>query len=211
LKNIYDPLSGLYAISDDLLTPRRSILAQTEAVLRGGARLFQLRDKRSSDEELAPIARSLRELCDDYGAKLIINDRLELAKNAHGVHIGQADETLEKALQTLGKAAIIGVSCYGDLNRAVAAQKRGASYVSFGACFRSVTKPNAAIVDGNIFERAKKTLQIPICAIGGITTKNAPELLRRGVDMLAVVSDLWRRDDWQKTAETFAASLAMKS
>jgi thiamine-phosphate pyrophosphorylase len=205
LKNINAPLSGLYAISDDILTPRKSVLTQAEAVLRGGAKLFQLREKFSSDKELAPLVESLRRLCDFYGAKLIINDRINLAKNADGVHIGASDRALCEARSALGDDAIIGVSCYGDLNRAIAAQNGGASYVSFGACFKSATKPNAPIIDRAVFGEAKKILRLPVCAIGGINAQNAASLIGQGVDMIAVVSDLWRSNNPQKQAEAFIA------
>ena len=188
-----------------MLTPRESVLAQAEAALKGGAKLFQLRDKRHSDEELTPLAGALRRLCERYEAKLIINDRLELAKIADGVHIGASDRALWATRAALGGEAIIGVSCYGDLNRAKTAQNGGANYVSFGACFSSATKPNAAVIDRAIFGEAKKLLRIPVCAIGGVTTENAAQLIALGADMLAVVSDLWRAGDPQKKAEAFAA------
>jgi thiamine-phosphate pyrophosphorylase len=195
----------LYAIGDERLTPLDSILEKAEAVLRGGARLFQLRDKSSSDAILQPVVRSLRDLCASYGAALIINDRVELAKEANGVHIGSSDAKLSAAREILGAKAIIGVSCYGDLTAAIAAEKAGASYVSFGACFKSRAKPNAPVIDLAVLDEAKKTLKIPICAIGGITIKNAPELLSRGANMIAVISDLWLSDDATQKAKAFAS------
>jgi thiamine-phosphate pyrophosphorylase len=205
LKNILSPLSGLYAISDEILTPIDSILEKALKVLQGGARLFQLRDKSASDEEALSIVRKLRELCDRYGAKLIIDDRVELAKEANGVHIGALDRPISEARSILGSEAIIGVSCYGDLNRAIEAEKLGASYVSFGACFNSATKPNAKVIDHGVFGEAKSRLKIPICAIGGITTQNAPALLGRGADMIAIVSDLWKDGDPKQKAKDFAS------
>lgn len=198
-------LRGLYAISDEVLTPDALLIQKAEAVLRGGAKLFQLRHKSAGDAALLPIARELKKLCDRYGALLIINDRAELAKKsgAHGLHIGREDGALEAAREYLGAKTLIGVSCYGDLNRAETMQKAGADYVAFGSFFASPTKPAAAVVEAGVLNEAKKRLHIPLCAIGGITIDTAPVLIAAGADMTAVISDLWRAPDITQQAKCY--------
>ena len=161
----------LYILTDDILTPRESIMAQTKEVLDAGVRTLQLRDKTHSDADLLPLVKAMVALCNVYDARLIINDRVSLAlnANAHGVHIGLEDGSLEEA-RALLPDALIGVSCYGDLERAKRAQEAGASYVAFGSFFSSPTKPHSKTVPLDIITQAKATLSIPVCVIGGINT-----------------------------------------
>jgi len=186
-------VNKLYVLTDDILTPRESIMAQTKEVLDAGVRTIQLRDKTHSDTDLLPLAKAMVALCDVYGAKLIINDRVNLAlnANAHGVHIGLEDGSLEEARALLPEA-IIGVSCYGDLERAKKAQEGGASYVAFGSFFPSPTKPHTKTVPLDIIGQAKATLSIPVCVIGGINASNIH--LVKDADMISVVSAAYGPD-----------------
>lgn len=187
-------LKGLYAITDQVLTPYSNgkIFELVELALRNGAKILQLRDKTTPTETLLPISQELKLLCHDYDALFIINDRLDLAKEvkADGVHIGKEDISLEVAKAEFTKG-IIGVSCYGDLSRAQRAEALGADYVAFGSFYPSPTKPQSEVISKDILRKAKEILKIPICAIGGITLERAEELITLGADMLAVVSDLW--------------------
>jgi thiamine-phosphate pyrophosphorylase len=121
-----------------------------------------------------------------------MNDRLALAQqlNADGLHIGQHDLDFNIARAEFPNK-IIGVSCYGSIEHALTYQEQGADYVAFGAFFNSPTKPFAPVISPTLIHRAKQRLSVPVCAIGGITLENAPQLLQQGVDMLAVISDLW--------------------
>ncbi len=190
-------LRGLYAITDERLTPYSSIISYVKKALQGGAKIIQLRDKSKSDDELLFVAQAIKELCDSFGAFFIVNDRVDLAisSGADGVHIGKDDESITAARLLLGPEKIIGVSCYNDLERALFMEDAGADYVAFGSFFPSPTKPDAVRATVELLEKAKKELSIPICAIGGITLKNAFSLIRAGADMVAVISDLWRPED----------------
>lgn len=188
-------LRGLYAITDERLTPAATLLHQVTQAIAGGVAILQLRDKQRSDAELLPIAVALSELCRQQHVLFIINDRIELALqvNADGVHLGRDDRDVQEARALLGNK-IIGVSCYGDIARALHFQQQGADYVAFGACFASPTKPHAPVIAPDLLTQAKQQLSIPCCAIGGITLENAPLLLAQGVDMLAIITDLWQKD-----------------
>ncbi|ARU48296.1 Thiamine-phosphate synthase [Sulfurospirillum diekertiae] len=134
-----EQLKGLYVLTDATLTPTESMLEQVERVLKSGVKVIQYRDKYASDEEAEKQCIRLQALCDVYEAIFIIDDRLEIAYriNADGLHVGEDDVSYEEARARLGEDKIIGVSCYGDLERAKKYANLGADYVAFGAFFPS--------------------------------------------------------------------------
>ena len=200
-------LKGLYVITDEKLTPYENgeIFKKVEEALQGGAKIVQLRDKTNSNEFLLPYAIKLKELSHKYSAIFIVNDRVDLAKlcDADGVHIGKDDSSITLARKILGKNKIIGVSCYGDIEKAKLMEKLSADYVSFGSFYSSPTKPEAKVIDKETLIEAKKILKIPICAIGGITAEKAEELIKLGADMVAVISDIWNAKDIKKRAKEY--------
>jgi len=200
-------LKGLYVITDERLTPYENgkIFTMVELALKGGARIVQLRDKHSSEDVILEVGKRLKELCNAYGATFILNDRLELCEvlGADGVHLGKDDFDFKKARGLL-KNKVLGVSCYGDIERAVEAEKIGADYVAFGSFFPSPTKPEAKVIPISVIPEAKKRLKIPVCAIGGITLERAKKLINLGVDMIAVISDIWKAEDIEARARAYS-------
>lgn len=187
-------LRGLYAVtSESICASQADLLAAVEEALQGGARLIQYRDKRNDHRTRARNAHSLLGLCHEHGALLIINDDADLAlsSGADGVHIGAADAPLTPTRKQLGPKAIIGVSCSNSLERALMAEAGGASYVAFGRFFTSNTKPNAPPAPLELLAHAKRRLRIPICAIGGITTDNATQVIAAGADLVAAVEGVF--------------------
>ncbi len=195
-------LQGLYAITDEILTPYEQIDGFINAAISGGAKIVQLRDKKLSDEELYPVANKIKKICKKHKILFVLDDRVVLAKavGADGVHIGGDDTPVDLARKILGNKKIIGVSCYGDIERAKEVVKKGADYVAFGSFFASKTKPHSKIVPKSILGEAKK-LGVPVCAIGGIEPSNAKELVDAGADMIAVVNALWSKDVKQNAKE----------
>ena len=193
-------LEGLYAITDSKLTPYGDIERYVSEAIRGGVRILQLRDKEASDEELYGVAVKLKRLCEANDVTFIIDDRVLLAKavDADGIHIGIEDIEVYRAREIIGDGKIIGVSCYGDLERAKNVIKDGADYVAFGSFFPSPTKPHAKVVDKSVLTEAK-SLGVPVCAIGGITVDNGGELVLAGADMLSVISALWGGDIYENS------------
>ncbi len=189
-------LRGLYAITAECADGNR-LFAQIEAVLKGGCRIVQYRDKRSAMPERLARARALRRLTQHFNARLIINDDLALADliDADGLHLGKDDGNLAAARAILGRHKIIGASCYADFPAAQNAQAAGADYVAFGAAYPSPTKPGAPLATVDLFLRAKNELTANNCAIGGITLENAPTLIGAGADLLAVITDLFSAAD----------------
>lgn len=185
------PRRGLYAITQTEGKTIAQVLAEVEAALQGGAVVVQYRDKQPLDA--AQLARELLAVCHAYHVPLLINDSVELAAEigADGVHLGRDDGDIAAARTALGSRAIIGVSCYNDLDRAIRAESADADYVAFGRFFPSGSKPLAAPADTATLSLAKQTLRLPIVAIGGILPDNAGQLLAAGADLLAVIGGLF--------------------
>ncbi len=184
-------LRGLYAITDSQLLTGK-FLSYVEAALDGGVTLLQYRDKSSDEARRLREAEALRNLCERYKTQLIINDDAELAARLNvGVHLGQTDGPLSPTRALLGSKAIIGSTCHGQIALAEQAAKEGASYVAFGRFFNSTTKPGAPSCSLDLLDEAKRTLHLPVCAIGGITLDNAAPLVEHGVDLLAVIHGLF--------------------
>jgi thiamine-phosphate pyrophosphorylase len=186
------PLRGLYAITDSQLLADGRLLPYVEAALRGGARLLQYRDKSGDAARRLREAEALAELCLRHGARLIINDDLELATRLGvGLHLGQEDGSLSAARALLGREAIIGATCHARLELAEQARRDGASYLAFGRFFNSQTKPGAPAATPELLDEARTRFRLPLVAIGGVTLDNAPGLIARGASLVAVIHALF--------------------
>jgi thiamine-phosphate pyrophosphorylase len=205
--NLAAKLQGLYAITDHRLCPPNSIFQKVEDALRGGAKIIQYRDKSHDLERRLAQARGLMKLCTAYDALLIINDDVSLAKHscAHGVHLGKDDHGLASARDDLGKDAIIGISCYNRLEPALQASSDGADYVAFGRFFPSLSKPDALKASPDLLTDAKRTLRIPLVAIGGITPENGAPLIKAGADMLAVIHGVFDQPNIEVASRRLSA------
>ena len=198
-------MQQLYAISDETLTPYSTIHSQLQTALRAGVSIFQLRDKTHTDSEIASLSSELAALCHQHNARFVLNDRYELALRLNvGVHLGK-DEIHKLDPSESATLPYLGISCYDSLENAKRAKALGADYVAFGSCFDSPTKPAAVRAPLALFEQALP-LGIPLCAIGGITPKNAKFL--KNADILAVITALWRGDIAQNVAQFLEAMRA---
>jgi thiamine-phosphate pyrophosphorylase len=204
-------ISGLYAITPDL-ADTAVLLAKTQAALAGGARLLQYRNKTADENLCREQAAALRELCRRYGAMLIINDHVELAReiDADGVHVGVDDAGVAAARTRLGHNKIIGATCYNDLQRALAAAAQGADYVAFGSFFASAVKPGAVRARLALLQQARRQVTVPVVAIGGITLDNATGLIDAGANAVAVISALFAVPDVEVAARKFCQLLRVK-
>lgn len=198
-------MQGLYVITDG--STGDTLLSKVEQALRGGAAIVQYRDKTTDQARRKQEATALRSLCHDHHTLFIINDDVALAKavQADGVHVGRDDSALTAAREALGTAAIIGVSCYNQLELALSAAEKGADYIAFGSFFPSPTKPNAPRATLELLHQARQQLTLPICTIGGITLDNAPDLLANGADMLAVITDVFNSPAIEQQASRYQA------
>ncbi|MEA3410841.1 MAG: thiamine phosphate synthase [Pseudomonadota bacterium] len=199
-------LRGLYIITDPVLTPPDVLLDGVARAIDGGARLVQYRNKAARDGRVLPLVRELAALCRSHSVPLIVNDDVELARDAQadGVHLGRDDTGITEARRVLGTDAIIGVSCYDRLDLALRANASGASYVAFGRFFPSRTKPDTVHAEPDLLTRARHRIDLPICAIGGIDADNAGTLVEAGADMVAIVGGVFA----QPNVKTAAARIA---
>ena len=187
-------LKGLYAITDNHLTPSVQLLSKVEQALRGGVTILQYRDKTDDHDRRHKEALALQALCKKYQCTFIINDDVSLCKNvnADGVHLGLTDSEITYAREQLGPSAIIGATCHGSIELAQQAVLAGADYVAFGRFFTSNSKPGAPAADLNSLREGLSQLTVPSVAIGGITLNKADELLDAGFSMLAVIEDIFK-------------------
>lgn len=197
-------INGLYAITPDS-DDSEDLLRRVEACLLGGARVVQYRNK-TVDAPHLEMASAIAASCQRHGAVFIVNDDVELALQveADGVHLGRDDGDIAPARQRLGAGRIIGVSCYGSLQRALDGQAAGADYVAFGSMFPSSTKPQAPHAPLSLLTEARQTLRVPIVAIGGITLQNAPQAVAAGADAVAVISAVFEAHDIARASQEFS-------
>lgn len=196
---------GLYAVTPDIGLDGEQWLRRIDQALDGGIVLLQVRDKTAEPGFREHYAGRAVELCQAAGVPCLINDDPVLARRlgAQGVHVGQEDVGVREAAQRLGADAIIGASCYNSVVLGQQAAYAGASYLAFGAFFPSPTKPDARVASRRLIAPAK-VFGLPVVAIGGITLDTAPELVEAGIDLLAVITDLFGAEDIRGRARAYA-------
>lgn len=189
------PSRGIYLLTPDEPDTRR-LVARVEPLLAEGVAMLQLRNKGADPRLRREQALALLPLCQAHRLPLLINDdwRLALEIGAAGAHLGELDGELAEARAALGPGAILGASCYGDLDRAERARAGGASYLAFGACFDSGTKPLARPAPLSLLGDAAR-LGLPTVAIGGITPDNAGQVVASGADFIAVIGAVFGAPD----------------
>jgi thiamine-phosphate pyrophosphorylase len=188
-------LSRLHAIVDVLVAGNAgwNPADLAKAFLDGGARLLQLRAKELPSGAFLDLSDTLVALAHEYDARVIVNDRLDVARlsGAAGVHVGQEDLPPASARAQLGPAAIIGFSTHTNA-QVEGALKEPMSYVAVGPVFGTATKDTGYSAVGVDFvsEAARLVGSIPIVAIGGVRLDNARAAIDAGASSVAVISDL---------------------
>lgn len=186
-------MRGLYLITND--DPIELLLAKLEgAMATYEVAVLQYRRKKVAKEDQAYEIEYMKQMCEQYKVPFVINDDLETAvKYGVGVHLGQDDGSIQEAVERLPKNVLIGRSCNNSLELAEQAIADGANYVAFGAIYATDTKPEAGNIGLEILKQAKSKLNVPICAIGGLTVENSKEVIEAGADLCAVISDVLGR------------------
>ena len=181
---------NLYLITDRHQTGGRPLQEVVRLALEGGVRAVQLREKDLSGAELYRLAVELRRLTSDFGARLIINDRpdLALAVDADGVHIGISSMPVAATRRVLGKNKIIAYSAHA-IDEALRAQADGADFVTFGPVYPTPSKAALGEPCGvKKLADAAAALKIPVVALGGISQENITETLSANIRGIAVIS-----------------------
>ncbi|EHJ49635.1 Thiamine-phosphate pyrophosphorylase [Solidesulfovibrio carbinoliphilus subsp. oakridgensis] len=181
---------GLYLVTDRPALLGRDLLDVVGQAVAGGAGLVQLREKTASTREFVELARAVAGILRPRGVPLLINDRVDvaLAAGADGVHVGQDDMRPADVRAILGPDALIGLSVTGEAE-ARAARGEPVDYLGAGPVFATATKPDAGAAQGLAGLAAMIALaEVPVVAIGAITSANAASVLDQGAAGLAVVS-----------------------
>lgn len=180
----------LYLVLDTSVQAPDELLETAKEAVRFGVDVVQLRDKSGSSRAYFELTGRLREALSGQ-VPVIVNDRLDiaLAAGADGVHLGQDDLPLPNARRIAGPTFWIGQSCQ-ELDHVRAAQAAGADYIGFGSVFATRTKPERSPMDLSLLRRAAEMAEIPLFAIGGITTDNVDEVLKSGISRVAVTRSI---------------------
>lgn len=194
-------LLRLYAVTDRSWLGGRTLKEDVEKALRGGVTLLQLREKEMEFDDFLKSAVEIKEICKKYSVPLIINDNIDVAKavGADGIHIGQDDMPVREARRILGSDKIIGATAK-TLEQALSAEKDGADYLGSGAIFGTETKSDAKKLDMETLKNITSSVNIPVAAIGGITSENILLLKDAGVAGAAVVSGIFAKKNIEKAA-----------
>ncbi len=191
-------------------SPSENFLSIVEASLKGGLTLVQYREKNVDDIIKLEIAKKLCQLCHDYNALFIMNDRVDLALavSADGVHLGQQDIPIALARQVLGPNRIIGRSTTNpqEMTKAIA---EGADYIGVGPVYATPTKPGKPPAGLDYVDYAQKNSPIPWFAIGGIDLENVHEVINAGAKQVAVVRAIMKADNPTTTTQELLKKLAV--
>lgn len=204
-------MQGLYLVTPDW-DDTEALLRRTEQALATGIAMLQYRHKTASPQQRKEQAQALLQLCRRYATPFIINDHIELCceLDADGVHVGGTDASVPQARARLDQHKIVGASCYGELQRALDAQRDGASYVAFGGFYPSRVKRYDFVTPPDILDRAGVMLRVPCVVIGGMAPENARPLVQRGAHLVAAISSVYGAEDTPQAVTAFRDLFGMR-
>jgi thiamine-phosphate pyrophosphorylase len=203
----------LYLITDRRLAGARGLIATCEAALQGaprGAVAIQLREKDLEARELFELACQMRQLCDRYGASLLVNDRIDvaIAARADGVHLASKSIGAADARNLLGSAALIGVSTHSPAD-VINAAEQGADFVVFGPVFAPLSKSGHGTPQGRDgLTAACRAASIPVFALGGITPERVAAMADCGAVGAGVIGWVIGADDPGRAVESLIEAVA---
>lgn len=199
----------LYLVTNsDKFESEDDFLDAIASALEGGVDILQLREKNMSAKNIVELGAKVKQLCLQYGATFIVNDRIDVAAilEADGVHLGQDDLDVASARQILGDKCIVGISTHAP-EQALKAVEDGADYIGVGPVFATPTKEGKIPVRLEYVKWASENIEIPFYAIGGIDEENIDEVLKTGANKVAVVRAIINAKSPQKAAENFLKKL----
>ena len=183
----------IYLISPQKIRGTRFYNELDQVLKTNKVKYFQLRLKKISTLNLIKISKKIKKITRKNNVKFLINDKPSVAKaaGADGCHIGQKDINFMISRKILGKNKIIGMTCHNSKQLALKAKRYGANYVAFGSFFKSSTKKSAFKANLAILRWAKKKINMPTVAIGGINSSNYKKILYEGANFIACSSYVW--------------------
>jgi thiamine-phosphate pyrophosphorylase len=191
------PGCRIYLITPPVLEPLSFAGRLSAALDAGDVAAVQLRLKDVDDDTWRRAIDVLRPVTQAREVAFLLNDRADLVvpTGCDGVHVGQEDMPARQARALMGPDLTLGVTCKGSRDLAMQAGEDGADYVAFGAFFPSTTKEVKNLLDPDILAWWSDMMELPSCAIGGITAENCGDLVKAGTDFLAVVGCVWSHPD----------------
>ena len=191
----------LYAVTDRHWLDDRTLYEVVRESLEGGVTFLQLREKDLDAGHFYEEAVKLQAMAKEYGVPFVVNDNVAIAlqMDADGIHVGQSDMEAGDVRALIGPDKILGVSAQ-TVEQAVLAEKRGADYLGVGAVFPTGSKDDAEDVSYETLKAICEAVSIPVVAIGGITSKNVPELAGSGICGIAVISAIYAQADIREAA-----------
>jgi len=207
LKDLTSKLK-LYAVTDSYWLNGRKLKDCVEEAILGGATMIQLREKELDNEAFISLGLEIKEVCKKYNVPFIINDNVDVFKavDADGIHVGQSDMRADKVREIIGENKILGVSAE-TLEEAILAEKMGADYLGVGTIFNTSTKLDAITVSKKTLAEICFAVDIPVVAIGGITSENMYELKNTLIDGISVVSAIFAAKDITSASKTLLANM----
>ena len=203
-------LPSIYLISDRCLhAPGHDFLTTLEALLKAGLRMVQLREKDLSAAQLYPLALQVRQMTQRYDARLLINDRLDLALAvaADGVHLGGHSLPVASVRRLAPTPFLIGVSTH-SVAAARNAARDGADFVTYGPVFHTASKAQYGSPVGPEGLETLTREGIQTYALGGVNIDNIEQIVASGGERIAAISTLLQAQNPAVTFEALAASLS---
>ena len=192
----------IYLVTDEKACLEKDFYACIEEAIKGGVKIVQLREKNISTKDFYEKALKVKEICKNYEALFIINDRLDIVQvvGADGVHLGQSDMPIEKAREILKEKFLIGATAR-NVEEAKRAELLGADYIGSGAIFGTNTKDNAKKLEMEELKKIVASVKIPVFAIGGINIDNVGILKNIGLQGICAVSGILSEKDCKKAVD----------
>ena len=199
----------LYLITDRSLSRGRSTADVVREAVAGGVDVVQLRNKEEQTADVVLEGLRVHEITERHGVPLIVNDRIDvaLAIEAEGAHVGQTDLPVPLARKLMPRPALLGVST-SSVDMAICAQQQLADYIGYGPIYRTGTKETAASPRGTgMIHDVLKAIDIPLVALGGISSRNVSNVVAAGADHVAVCSAIVAAEDVRRAASTLKESI----
>ena len=192
-----------------ITAPCPDLMGRVTAALRSGVAMVQHRCKSGSDRSRLAEAKALAALCQDHGALLIINDRIDLALavDADGVHLGQDDLPTGVARGLIGPDRLLGRSTH-DLDQVAEANREDCDYLGLGPVNTTAVKPERPAIGAELVGQALAITQKPVFAIGGITQANLSQLTAVGCRRVAVIGAIMGSNTPAESSQSLLNSLS---
>ena len=192
----------IYLVTDEKACLEKDFYSCIEEAIKGGVGIVQLREKNISTKGFYEKALKVKEICKNYGALFIINDRLDIAQavGADGVHLGQSDMPIEEARKILKDKFLIGATAR-NMEESKRAELLGADYIGSGAIFGTSTKDNAKKLEMEELKKIVASVKIPVFAIGGININNVGSLKNIGLQGICAVSGILSEKNCKKAVD----------